>query len=563
MKSPFYKCAGLLCGLALCGPTVALAQGGIDLDVLSRIRDEGFHHSRVGETLEHMTDVIGPRLTASPGMKKAHEWAARRLEGWGLANVHTEGFEFGRGWQFSRAAVHMLSPQAKPLDALPRAWTSGTDGPQKGAAILADIEDASDFARFTGKLKGKIVFLDEPAKVSQPNNKVFQRRDAKDLAEVSKFPVPGDAVSDFRRRFGKRWLFTGELYAFLAREGVLAAVRVTNRQGKLLDVTGYTYKPGEAPSFPVLVMSMEHYNRVLRLLAGGTAVEMEVDVAAQFDDSDSKAYNLLAEIPGQGKNPEIVMAGAHFDSWHSGTGAVDNGAGSAVVMEAMRILRQLGVKPKRTIRMALWAGEEQGLLGSKAYVARHLASRPEVTDPAQKALPEFLREDKTWPISPGAEFERFSVYFNIDNGSGKIRGIYGEENVAARPVFQGWFRAFRDLDAGTITMRRTGGTDHMSFDAVGLPGFQFVQDRLDYGPRLHHTDIDVYDHAVIKDLKQASVIMASFLYDAAMAEKRFPRKTLPVAPRASEKAKREKDKAEALRAAKRKAKRDHYWKDDK
>jgi carboxypeptidase Q len=273
-------------------------------------------------------------------------------------------------------------------------------------------------------------------------------------------------------------------------------------------------------------MAAEHYNRICRLLDRKLEVEMEIDVKARFHEDDLLAYNTVAEIPGSDKRPELVMVGAHLDSWHSGTGATDNGAGSVVAMEAMRILRAIGVKPRRTIRIGLWTGEEQGLLGSRGYVGEHFGSRPEPTDPIEKALPRSLRQG-VGPLTIKPEHARFSVYFNLDNGTGKVRGVYTQQNASAAPIFEAWLKPFADLGATTVTERNTGGTDHQSFDAVGLPGFQFIQDEADYATRTHHTNMDVYDRLQKEDMMQASAIMASFVYHAAMREERFPRKPMP------------------------------------
>jgi Zn-dependent M28 family amino/carboxypeptidase len=275
-----------------------------------------------------------------------------------------------------------------------------------------------------------------------------------------------------------------------------------------------------------VVLIPEDYNRILRLLERGPEVELEVDVDAAFLDGDPTANNTVAEIPGTGAAGEVVMVGAHLDSWHGGTGATDNAAGCAVAMEAVRILRALAVAPRRTIRIALWSGEEQGLLGSAAYVAEHFASRPEPEDPAERELPPGLRQNPG-PLTVKPDHTRLTAYFNLDNGGGRIRGVYTQENVAVEPIFTAWLAPFRDLGAGTVTARNTRGTDHQSFDRVGLPGFQFVQDGLDYTSRTHHTVADGYDHLVRDDLIQASVVLASFLYHAAMRPEMLPRKPLP------------------------------------
>ncbi len=293
--------------------------------------------------------------------------------------------------------------------------------------------------------------------------------------------------------------------------------------------SGGSHEPEEGAGVPALVMAREHYNEIVRRLDAGRPVEVEVDVAARFHEDDTRAYNTVAEIPGTDKKGEIVMAGAHLDSWHASTGATDNAAGVAVVMEAVRILKALGVKPRRTIRVALWTGEEQGLVGSVAYVKQHFATRPETTDPEQKKLPERFRDD-TWPLQLKPEHGKLSAYFNLDNGTGKIRGIYTEENAGVRPIFEAWLAPFADLGANTVTLRRTGGTDHMPFDQVGIPGFQFIQDEIEYGSRTHHTHLDDYDHLRREDLMQASVVMASFLYHTAMRPELLPRKPLPREP---------------------------------
>ncbi len=537
---------------------VAQAQEPVDLNMINRIRDQGFHHSQVIEILRHLTDDIGPRLTGSPQMREANRWTRDMFAKWGLKNAHLEDFEFGRGWSFTKASVRMIAPTKVPLIALPEAWTPGTEGPVEGAAVKVAIDAEEDFERYRGKLAGKIVMLDPPRPRKEPSNKLFVRFTDEELARLAVYKQPSPKQREGRLIWLRNRLFREKLYRFLAKEGVKAAINISSRDGALIRVTGYTYRPGTAPAFPVLVMASEHYGRIMRLLDDGTEVTLEIDVAARFYDDDPKAYNTIAEIPGKGIKPEIVMAGAHLDSWHGGTGAVDNGAGSAVVMEAARILKALNVKPRRTIRFALWSGEEQGLLGSHAYVSRHFASRPEPEDPTQKELPYFLREP-TWPLQLKPDHKRLSAYFNIDNGSGRIRGIYGEENVAAKPIFAAWFAPFRDLEVKTETLRGTRGTDHLSFEAVGLPGFQFIQDRLDYFSRLHHTNIDTFDHVQPDDLRQASVILAAFLYQAAMREDRLPRKPLPVAPTAEEKARDDKERQRAIEAREREFKRKRYW----
>lgn len=498
----------------------------VDLEVVTAIREEGFNHSMLMDNLSYLTEVIGPRLTASPQMRHAVVYASEMFKSWGLENVHAEPFAFGRGWTFSRSVVNMITPHATPLLALPQAWSPGTAGAVRGEVIKAVIKSEDDFAQYKGKLKGRVVFLDERRALSSGANDKMSRFTDEELKKLSAYEIPDGRDPEWKDLYLAQRRLRKPMLDFLASEGALATVEVSSRDGGIVRVMGYTYLPDETPQIPRLVMMAEHYNHVLRLVDSGRPVTVEIDVTARFHDEDTRGYNVIAEIPGGTKASELVMAGAHYDSWHAGAGASDNGAGVAVVMEAVRILTQIGVKPKRTVRVALWAGEEQGLMGSSAYINDHFATRPEPKDPWQKRLPSDLRE-ATWPIRVKPEHRKLSVYFNMDNGSGKIRGIYGENNAATQPIFDAWFKPFNDLGAGTGTLRGTGSTDHMAFDGVGLPAFQFIQDKLDYMARLHHTNIDTLGHVQIDDLKQAAVILASFLYHAAMRDEMMPRKPMP------------------------------------
>jgi hypothetical protein len=513
------------------------AEEPVDLGMVTRIRDEGLNDSKVMDTLAHLTDVIGPRLTGSPALREANEWTRRQLEAWGLQGAHLERWgPFGRGWSLERAAVSMVRPQAAPLIALPKAWTPGTDGAVRGEVVKLALESEADLEKAKGRLAGKIVLLDEARDTKDPEQPLFSRYGDAELARLGQYG-PGD---DARRpgpprdREGalRRARFDKTRREFLAAEKALATVEASARDGLLVRVQGGgSRETGETAGVTALVMAAEHYNRLVRLLASGP-VELEVDVRARFHDDDPLADNTIAEIPGSDRRGEVVMLGAHLDSWHAGTGATDNAAGCAVVMEAARILQALEVRPRRTIRVALWTGEEQGLLGSRAYVREHFGGRPEPTDPAERSLPAYLRRP-TGPLTLRPDHARLSAYFNLDNGTGRIRGVYTQQNVSAVPIFEAWLRPFADLGATTVSNRNTGGTDHVPFDQVGLPGFQFIQDEADYTTRTHHTNLDVYDRAHADDLKQASVIMASFVYHAAMREERFPRKPLPRPPAAS------------------------------
>jgi hypothetical protein len=525
MKLGIGSCCSLLVA------AVALGEETIDYDAVNRIRDEGFHRSRVLEIAETLTETIGPRLTGSPQMLRANEWTRNELTEFGLANAHLEGFEFGRGWSFTRATLHMVAPLTAPLLALPKAWTPGTSGPGRGEAMRVEIESEADFEKYRGTLAGKFLFLENARKLEEPKEPVFRRSSPEELAELAMYDTDGRSRGEnFREEHLKRFRLRKPLAEFLVSEKAAATFEISSRDHGLVRVTGSgSYDPTEAPGVPEIVVASEHYNRVLRMLENEKRVELELEVESTFHDSDTKAYNTVAEIPGTDLASEIVMVGAHLDSWHGGSGASDNAAGTAVVMEAVRILLAVGVKPRRTVRVALWSGEEQGLRGSRAYVAEHFASRPEPEDPEQRKLPSFLRSE-TGPLSLRPDHAKIAAYFNLDNGSGKIRGIYAQENAAVMPIFEAWLEPFHDLGASTVSPRTTGGTDHLAFDAVGLPGFQFIQDGLDYGTRTHHTNVDVVDHLVKEDLMQASVIMASFVYHAAMREEKLPRKPLPAPP---------------------------------
>lgn len=510
----------------------AYAQEQVDLDMTARIRQEAFQRSQVMDTLNHLTDVIGPRLTNSPAMAEANRWTRAKFGEWGLANVHDEAVEdLGRGWQFSRAEVEMLSPRAMPLHALPKAWTPGTPGAIEGEAVQARLESKADLEQWKGKLRGKIVFTDE-LRPYKPNEKPdFQRYDAADLDELLTFPLPKPRAidPDTLARMRARMEMMPLLNRYLADEGVLATVSISSWNDGIVRVMGGgSRKAGEAVGVPALVMMAEHYNTVLRALQRKEPVRLRLDVDSRFlDETNQPGYNTIAEIPGVGPHKdEVVMLGAHMDSWHAGAGANDNAAGVAVMMEAMRILKAVGARPDRTIRVALWTGEEQGLLGSQAYVARHFGKFEEPTDPAQKALPAFMRQQRGKLVRM-PDYGKISAYFNLDNGSGRIRGIYAQENLAAAPIFAEWLKPWHDVGATIVTQRNTGSTDHVSFDAVGIPGFQFVQDQLDYFSHVHHSDLDVQDHAVADDLKQASAIVAAFVYNAATRPQPLPRKPLP------------------------------------
>lgn len=500
----------------------------VDLSAIGKIRNEGLNRSQVMSFATHLSDDIGPRLTGSPQLAEAQRWAVERFTEMGLKKARNEPWgTFGRGWSFTRAAVHMTKPQAVPLLALPKGWSPGTEGPVRGTVVAIKVDSEKDLEPWKGKLAGKIVLLDDMTDSQRPAGALPQRYDDDDLEELVGFPIPAERVGDRRERARSRIRLRRTLYPFLAEEGVVATIERSSRQWGLVRVGGTAaFGPGEHPGVPALVMAAEHYARLTRLLDRKIEVELEVEIAARFHDEDLKGYNTVAEIPGSDPKGEFVLVGAHIDSWHAGQGATDNAAGVAVVMEAARILKALDFVPRRTIRFVLWSGEEQGLLGSRAYVENHFAARKLSDDPAEAIYPRQFRKSEG-PLVTQPEHTKLSAYFNLDIGSGKIRGIYGQENAAALPIFESWFAPLADLGAKTVTMRGTSATDHVPFDAVGLPAFQFIQEPLDYISRTHHTNLDTLEHVEREDLMQASVVMASFAYNAAMRPERMPRNAMP------------------------------------
>ena len=504
-----------------------------DLDVLGRIRAEGFHHSEVMDHARHLTDVIGPRLTGSPPMRQANDWTRERFAQWGLADAHLEPYEFGEGWSFARCELRLAAPTGGLLAALPKAWTPGTEGRTvRGVAMRAKLDKLAAVDSLAGKVAGKILFISDDDKRKDVAKPMFERYSADELRDLQEFDVPAGRDADsWRKRRREREALRRHINEFLAAEGAIATVERSSFDHGAVRVGGggTSGHAGEPAGVPALVASAEAYDRVTRLLADDQTVELELTVDATFHRDDTHAWNTVAELPGRDRRGQVVMAGAHLDSWHAGTGATDNAAGVAVVMEAARILKKLGVAPKHTIRFALWSGEEEGLLGSRAYVTAHFATRPAPTDSAQLALPADMRAE-TWPILPKPDCDKLIAYFNLDNGGGRIRGLYAQENLGAKALFERWTQPLHDLGADVITMENTGSTDHVPFDRVGLPGFEFVQDQRDYFTRTHHSNLDTYDYLDRDDLVQASVVLASVLWEAANHEGAFPRKPMPEKP---------------------------------
>lgn len=523
----------VLFGIAIAAPLLLIAEERPDLLMINRIKAEAFENSKVMDHAFYLTDVYGPRVANSPGYRAAADWAVKKLAEYGLVNTHLEKWDFGRGWSFSKFYVAMTEPSYAPLIGFPLAWSAGTDGLISGEPVLAPLRTDADLDKWRGKLKGKLVMTDPPRELPMQLAANGHRYTDAELEKEASAPEPG--ASPFRTgdpaavppgtqpgvqappsiipgtqpvNLGELRRFRTKLQKFLTSEGVAAAIQIGRGDGgTVFGQSSGTKEPKEPLSVPSIVLDAEHYNRIARLLARNIPVKLELEVKSSVQDSDLNSANVIGEIPGGRKKDEVVMIGAHLDSWQGGTGATDNAAGCAVAMEVMRILKTLNIKMDRTVRIALWGGEEAGLLGSKAYVKAHFA------DPAvMKVLPEHAKLD---------------AYFNLDNGTGKIRGIYLQGLDMERPIFDAWMAPFRDLGATTVSIRNTGGTDHLSFAAVGLPGFQFIQDQMEYSTRTHHSNMDVYDRLQKGDLMQAAAIMASFVYHTAMRDEMLPRKPLP------------------------------------
>jgi carboxypeptidase Q len=505
-------------------------QERVDLETITRIRYEGFHDSKVMDLATGLMDSIGERLTGSPNMKRANEWTRDQLAAMGLSNAHLEAWgPFGRGWANQYVNVRMTSPDVVTLLAYPKAWTPGTNGVMQAKCVRVVITDKKDFDKYRGKLAGMIVILGADAEVKPITEAPFRRDTDEELAKIAEYNVSTEHSFTFAD-FVKRMQFIKEQNQFFADEKVLAVIDHSRRSeggGTVFVQSGGSYRPGETTTVPQLTMAIEHWSRIARLLAEKKDVSLELNVQNTFYDDDAMQYDTIAEIPGtdKDKKDEVVMLGAHLDSWHAGTGATDNGAGTIVMMEAVRILKALDIHPRRTIRIGLWSGEEEGLLGSQFYVEHHFGSRPPMDEPAMKGMPTLIRRE-AGDVTLKPEQAKVSAYFNVDNGTGKIRGVYMQDNEAVEPIFKAWMEPFKDVGMTTLTMRNTGGTDHLSFDAVGIPGFQFIQDPMDYETRTHHSNMDVYDRLQPDDLKQAAVIVASFVYNAAQRDQMLPRKPI-------------------------------------
>ena len=513
----------LMASAALIGGAPASAAGSDT----ARIIDEGMNRSQVMLTASELMDGIGPRLTNSTNMRRAEAWAVAKFQSYGLSNVHKEAFDFGRGWDLLGSSVRMVSPREVQLTAIPVAWSPPTNGTLRAPIIVAPMEKKEQFAAYHGKLAGKIVLTSLPGEGSEPGEAPFKRLSNDELSKLDKYEQPRFDPADTERTL-KRVRFAHEVDEFLASEGAVARAKIAYRDGKLVSGEGYDHQVGNTDKLPTVEIAAEDYRRLARLARTGAPPVLEVRVDARFLDDDTHAHNIIADIPGTDPKAGYVMAGAHFDSWIAGDGAADNGAGSVTVMEAARILRQLGVRPKRTIRFVLWEGEEQGLFGSINYVQQHIARRPVTI--GEVGFENYIGGKNKYPITPLLGYSDLKAYFNMDNGSGKLRGIYAEGNAAAVPLLKEWLAAFDGMGADTVVAGPTRGTDHEFFTYAGLPGFQFIQDPLDYESRVHHSSIDTVDHLKAADLRQASVVLAGMLLQAANSEKELPRLPLPTQP---------------------------------
>jgi carboxypeptidase Q len=534
--------AFLLAGAVMAGAVTMVAAAAqaqslprqADPQVIARIVEEGTTRSQVMEHVIWLADVHGPRLTGSPGIEQAGVWARQQLEAWGLSNVREERFDFGRGWSLERFSAHLLEPQYQPIIGMPKSWTHGTAGPVTADVVYAPILSEADFERYRGQLRGRIVLTQPERQVNLLDGRVVLRMNEQEIAEARTVvdpragatttpaapstpaaprasPPPAQRIAQFYREEGAIALLERGSDSDIVPGGSdLSWTTQRTDGGTIFVTTGGSRAPDAPATLPSIVLAVEHYNRMVRILERGVPVRMELDVRTRFhEETRPNAFNIIAEIPGTDPalRDEVVLIGAHFDSHHGGTGATDNATGSAAMMEAMRILQAVGAQPRRTIRIGLWGAEEQGLMGARDYVERHLVDAS----------------------GPKPEFHRFSTYFNIDNGTGRIRGIWLERNLDAGPVFEAWLQlpALRELGVEIIGPRAVGATDHAAFTRAGLPGFQFIQERLEYRSRTHHSTMDVVDRVQPDDMRQMATVAALFAYLAAQADERIPRPAAP------------------------------------
>ena len=503
----------------------AIAQSErLDYATIGKIRDEGLNRSQVMDHLSWLADVYGPRTTGSPAIQQASEWAMKTMTSWGLSNVHQERWKFGKGWTLQRFHATLVEPQVQPIIAMPMEWSSGTNGTVTADVVRAQLATDADLERNRGKLAGKIVLIQPARAVRMLEGPIILRMDDKWTAEAETTPIPQAGEGRGRGRGGQE--FRDRLEKFLKTEGVVAVFE----RGSDSDMAdggstlswkqqhpdgGTIFPAGSGPrdenagrNVPRVTLAVEHYNRMIRVLEKNLPVKVELNIDVKFhDETDMNGFNTIADLPGSDLASEVVLLGAHFDSHPYATGATDNATGSAAMMEAVRILKAIGVKPRRTIRVALWGGEEEGLLGSRAYVHDHLA------------------DVETMALKP--EHSKLAAYFNSDNGTGRVRGVWMQSNLAVRPIFEQWIAPLKDLGVTILSPRSVQQTDHVSFDNAGIPAFQFLVDRLEYNARTHHSNMDTVDHVVRDEMIQQATVIAVFAYDAAMRDEKLPRKALP------------------------------------
>lgn len=504
----------ILTAIVFACSSALIAQEKVDLDMVQKIRNEGLNNSKVMDIAFQLTDVAGPRLMNSPGYLRAANWAKASLTQWGLEGAALEAWgDWGKGWELQKSYVAMATPYYRPLIAFPKTWVSGTNGAKTADILIVDAKDSAELLNYKGKLKGKIIILPRTDTLVPSFQADATRYTDQQLQTMSDFdpknvPARQGPPGNFRGGgFGAANVLN-KLKEMAKTEGAVAILSTSPRgkDGTMFVQGGGLYAGNSPENFLDIMLALEDYMSIYRLAKAGQTVKLDVDVKTKFFTNDLKGYNVVAEIKGTDSKlkDEIVMLGGHLDSWHGATGATDNAAGCAVMLEVVRILKTLGVKPRRTIRIALWGGEEQGLHGSRNYVRNHF------TDTTTR------RYNK--------EGDKLAGYFNLDNGTGKVRGIYTQGNADVKAIFAKWLEPFTDLGAATVTLQNTGGTDHLSFDGIGLPGFQFIQDPIEYNTRTHHTNMDSYDHLLSADLKQAATVIATFVYNTAQRDEKLPRK---------------------------------------
>jgi carboxypeptidase Q len=521
MKSRNISTAVLLCLLS----AAAFTQSSVDLATIARIKQEALTRSQAMDHVSWLADVYGPRVTGTPNYARAADWAMARMNEWGLAHVHQERFAFGQGWRVERFSAHIVAPEPQPIIGYPRTLSPSTSGPVTGDVVRVDIRGDADFAKYKGQLKGKIVLPQPARQVRMLEGRVVLRMNEEDIVEALTTPITGAPGAAGAPGAGKPSL-NQRIAQFYVSEGVAGVLERgsdndlvsggSNLSWMAQRVDGGTIFPGsggnrdpKAPAqVPSATIAVEHYNRMVRVLDMGVPVCVELNIQTTFFPEAADAPNgisVFGEIPGTDLANEVVIMGAHLDTTAAGTGATDNATGSAAMLEAVRVIQALRLRPRRTIRVALWGGEEQGLLGSRAYVAEHYGSAAE----------------------PKPGHATVAAYFNLDNGTGRIRGIWGQGNLGAMLLFRQWVESVRDLGVELVGPRSVGATDHASFDQAGIPGFQFMQERLEYGSRTHHSNMDFVDRVQREDLVQQATVAAVFAWYTANWPEKLPRLVAP------------------------------------